>query len=321
VKQFVGMVIKCAVSIGLIALFFRQIDWHEIEAAAVMANVGLLSAAIGVFFASNVLGAFQWRLLLQQQNISLPLKQVVVLYFVGVFFNNFMIGNIGGDAMRIYDLRRITGRGISGFAATFLDRFIGLFALSCFSVLAYVFSSGLWEPALTGPILALGTGLLGVLCFGFSRRLSGFLVQALGKFMPIKIVAFMQNVRDSFLLYRRAYRILSGVALLACGVQVLRVWVYYLVGLALGQTVTFVNYLVFIPMIAITSAVPISFGGIGIREQMGKLLFGRVGMQPAMALTMMFLGYLAGIAASLIGGMAFVLRRPTTPIPEQENPA
>ena len=315
------MVIKCAVSIGLIALFFRQIEWREIEAAAIQANVGLLCAAIGVFFVSNVLGAFQWRLLLQQQNISLPLKQVVVLYFIGVFFNNFMIGNIGGDAMRIYDLRRITGRGISGFAATFLDRFIGLFALSCFSMFAYVFSSELWELALTGPIVVLGMGLLGVLCFGFSRRLSGILVQGLGKFMPIKIVEFMQNVRDSFLLYRRAYRILFGVALLSCGVQVLRVWVYYLVGLAMGQTVTFVNYLVFIPMIAITSAVPISFGGIGIREQMGKLLFGRVGMQPATALTMMFLGYLAGIAASLIGGMAFVLRRSTTQFPKQETPA
>jgi len=57
--------------------------------------------------------------------------------------------------------------------------------------------------------------------------------------------------------------------------------------------------------------VPISFGGLGVRENMGALLFGRVGVEPAAALTLMFLGYLAGILASLIGGVAFVARRTT----------
>jgi hypothetical protein len=83
------------------------------------------------------------------------------------------------------------------------------------------------------------------------------------------------------------------------------------VGIALGQAVAFVHYMIFIPLIAIMAAVPISFGGLGVRANMGALLFGRVGIEPATALTLMFLGYLAGILASLIGGVAFVARRTT----------
>ncbi len=96
----------------------------------------------------------------------------------------------------------------------------------------------------------------------------------------------------------------------AVGVQVCRIAVYYSTSLALGQDVSFLHFLVFIPLIAIVAAVPISFGGIGVREQMGALLFGQVGVEPATALAMMFLGYLAGILASLFGGIVFVLRGP-----------
>ena len=308
-KRIAGVALKVAISGGLIALFFRQVEWSEIEAAALSADPVLLALSALLFATSNVLGAVQWRVLLLQQEIALPFRQVIMLYLVGVFFNNFMVGNIGGDAVRVYDLQRLTGRGAPGFAATFLDRFIGLFVLICFSVGAFAFLPDLWQWDLGAPIAALGLSLLGVLCFGFSRRLSGAMLRAGQRILPARVGVLIEGVRTGFMHYRRAYRMLGGVALIACAVQVCRVGVYYLVGLSMGLTVGYAHYVVFIPMIAIVAAVPISFGGIGVRENMGALLFGRVGVEPAAGLTLMFLGYLAGIVASLVGGIAFVLRR------------
>ena len=308
-KRFLSIVIKSAVSIGLIALFLKSVDWRDIIDSAAKADFPMLIVAVFLFVLSNFLGALQWRTLLKMQEISLPLGQVILLYFVGVFFNNFMVGNIGGDAIRVYDLNRLTGKGISGFAATFLDRFIGLFTLSCFSVAAFVLTPDLWSPALTTPIALLGAGLLAVLCVGFSRRLSVTVVSLGRRFLPGRLAQLVSDIRESFLLYRHAYGLLGRVGLLACGVQLCRIAVYFIVGIALGQGVSFVAYMIFIPLIAIVAAVPISFGGIGVRENMGALLLGRVGVEPATALTLMFLGYLAGILASLIGGVAFVVRK------------
>ncbi|MDA0712197.1 MAG: lysylphosphatidylglycerol synthase transmembrane domain-containing protein, partial [bacterium] len=267
---------------------------------------------------SNILGAIQWHVLLGRQDIALPFPKTITLYFIGVFFNNFMVGNVGGDAVRIYDLKRITGRGLSGFAATFLDRFIGLFVLSCFSVISFSLSPELWRSGLLLPIVGLGSGLCAILCFGFSGRLSDKAVRLCRGVLPSKVSGLASDIRDCFQMYRHAYFVLAQVGVLACGVQLSRVGVYYAVGLALGQHISLVHYMTFIPLIAIVSAVPISFGGIGVRENMGALLFGQVGMAPAVALAMMFLGYLAGIFASLMGGVMFVVRRVT---PAYEEPA
>jgi len=235
---------------------------------------------------------------------------LVTLYFVGVFFNNFMVGNIGGDAVRVYDLKRLTGKGVSGFAATFLDRFIGLFVLILFSAIAFAASGHLWSVSIGLPILALSVGLLGILSFGFSRRLSIRLLGIAEKVLPNRVISLLEDIRQAFLTYRHAYGVVIRVGCVAVGVQVCRIAVYYSTSLALGQDVSFLHFLVFIPLIAIVAAVPISFGGIGVREQMGALLFGQVGVEPATALAMMFLGYLAGILASLFGGIVFVLRGP-----------
>jgi glycosyltransferase 2 family protein len=318
-NKFISTLIKGAISLGLIALFFYQVDWQDILATAKTAQAAYLALAVLMFVLSNFLGAIQWHALLQLQKIDLPFKQVLALYFVGVFFNNFMVGNVGGDAVRIYDLKRLTGRGISGFAATFLDRFIGLFVLSSFSVIAFAFSPQLWQSALVLPILSLGGGLCAVLCFGFSGRLSDLVVQLCHRLLPSKVAGFVSDIRDCFQIYRRAYAVLVRVGLLACGVQLSRVGVYFTVGLALGQSVAFVHYLTFIPLIAIVAAVPISFGGIGVRENMGALLFGQVGMAAPVALTLMFFGYLTGIVASLMGGIMFVLRKTSHPHREEAS--
>jgi uncharacterized protein (TIRG00374 family) len=168
VKRFLITGVKGAVRFGLIFLFLQSVDWCDIVDAAGRADFWMLIAAVFFFVLSNFLGAVQWRALLSMQEISLPFGQVVLLYFVGVFFNNFMVGNIGGDAIRIYDLKRLTGKGVSGFAATFLDRFIGLFTLSCLSIVAFVLTPALWTPALIMPIAVLGLGLLAVLCLGLA---------------------------------------------------------------------------------------------------------------------------------------------------------
>ncbi|MCZ6632839.1 MAG: lysylphosphatidylglycerol synthase transmembrane domain-containing protein [bacterium] len=308
-KRILGLLVKVGISLGLVWWFLQQVAWDEVETAVLSADWRWVLLSVGLFLLSNLLGALQWGMLLKAQNIRLSLPQVILLYFVGVFFNNFMVGNIGGDAIRVYDLKRMTGRGTAGFAATFLDRLIGLFTLSCFSVVAFAGSPGLWDSVLWMPIGCLGLGLFGILCFGFSRRLSSAILSLASRALPVGVVGVLKDIREGFVLYRKEYGLLFRVGCVALCVQLCRMGVYYASGEALGLSVVFRHFLVFIPLIAIVAAVPISFGGIGVRENLGVLMFGRVGVAPAGALTMMFLGYLAGIVASLAGGIAFVLRR------------
>ena len=84
--------------------------------------------------------------------------------------------------------------------------------------------------------------------------------------------------------------------------------VHYWTGRALGVHAPLWSFFAFVPLIALAAAVPISFGGIGVRENFGALLFRRVGVEPTAAFSMEFLAYLVTLTASLIGGASFVLR-------------
>ena len=113
-KRLFFTLLKVGISLCLVIFFLRQVGWPQLQAAMASARVEHWAIAVALFCVSNLLGAFQWRELLSVQEIRLPIRTILTLYLVGVFFNNFLISNIDGDAIRIYDLNRLTGKGLGG---------------------------------------------------------------------------------------------------------------------------------------------------------------------------------------------------------------
>lgn len=310
-KNLLLFFLKLAISAGLVIWAFSG---QKITSALLLdhlrsAHPLLLLTAVLLFVGSIGVGALQWNLLLRTQEIRLPWKRVLSFYFVGVFFNNVLVGNVGGDAVRIYDVRRVTKDGSAAFVATFLDRFIGLFAMICFAIVAYVGMPSFPQAlAVLGLILALMAALSGLMILVLSRRLSRAAERAVRRVVPMRIGDTISRIRGGMLRCRSNLRHLWAALGIALGVQFLRILVHYVTGRSLGVDLSFGYFLIFIPLIAVVASVPISLGGIGVRENFGVLLFSRVGMPDAMAFSMEFLAYLVGLAASLVGGLLFLFR-------------
>ncbi len=85
---------------------------------------------------SNFTACLQWKLLLEKQNVKMGYGHLLKLYYVGLFFNNFMPGNVGGDAKKVYDIRMQGGQDSvgAGLTATFFDRLYGLFFITLFAL-------------------------------------------------------------------------------------------------------------------------------------------------------------------------------------------
>ena len=67
---------------------------------------------------SNFTACLQWKLLLEKQDVKLGYGHLLKLYYVGLFFNNFMPGNVGGDAKKVYDIRMQGGQDTVGAGLT-----------------------------------------------------------------------------------------------------------------------------------------------------------------------------------------------------------
>jgi len=309
VKQVLNIGLKLLVSAGLIAYLASGMDWRELGAVFAGTVLWLFAAAVLFFVLSNCLGAVQWYLLLRAQRLQVTFKQALVFYFVGVFFNNVLLGNIGGDAMRIYDIRRLTGEGSGGVAATIMDRFIGLFSTCFLALAAYPLIASVQRAWLVSVLVPVWLGLIVLLAMGLSRRIGSFLEDLIIRFLPALVGDLVGRLRRSIVVYRHRVGLLLKVWIISLGVQFCRILVYWSAGLALGMDPGLIFFVCFQPVAAVLAAVPISIGGLGVRENTLVRLFSSVGVGREVSTAMSLLGYVAGILASLLGGIAFVIRR------------
>jgi uncharacterized protein (TIRG00374 family) len=121
--------LKLGVSAALIAFLLQKISLADLWALVKGVDRPILAAAISCFLLSNVLGAAQWHRLLKGSGIPLTFFQAFRFYFIGLFFNNFLPANIGGDAVKVYDVTKIGSSPYQVIAVTLLDRLIGIFCL------------------------------------------------------------------------------------------------------------------------------------------------------------------------------------------------
>ena len=300
---------KLCVSIGLIAYLASQLALDDLASIFVSMQPGLFIGAVLFFVLSNCLGAVQWYLLLRAQDLPVAFRQALVFYFVGVFFNNVLLGNIGGDAMRILDIRRLTGRATGGVAATFMDRFIGLFSTCSLALIAYPLIATVERAWLVSVLLPVFLGLIVLLSMGLSQRIGSFVENLIVRFLPAKVGEIVGKLRQSIVVYRHRLGLLCAVWIISISVQSSRILVYWMAGLALGMDPGLVYFVCFQPVAAVLAALPISIGGLGVREGTLVGLFSSVGIGQELSTAMSLLGYIAGILASLLGGIAFVVRR------------
>ena len=308
-RSFGDLLAKLLVSGGLLYWLLAQTDLTAFAGVFRRTDLWLFAVAAGFFVLSNALGACQWYLLLRAQTLGVSLRQAVVLYWVGVFFNNVLLGNIGGDAMRIYDVRRLTGATSRGAAATFMDRFIGLFSTCCLALGACVLVAEVRRPGIISLLAPVWLGLIALLAMGLSRRMGGSLQRLVDRLLPARIASVVDSLRTSIVVYRHRGPLLLLVWFVSLGVQLSRILVYWTAGMAVGLEVGLRFFVAFQPVAAIVAALPISVGGLGVREGVLVELFGGIGVEESLAFATSLLGYAAGIVASLLGGIAFVVRR------------
>ena len=92
-------------------------------------------------------------------------------------------------------------------------------------------------------------------------------------------------------------------------VQSLRILVHYTAARSIGVQVNLVYFVIFVPIIALLASLPISIGGIGIRESSGVALFSQVWPLQADIVAFEFFAFLIGIISTIPGGIIFMLRK------------
>jgi uncharacterized protein (TIRG00374 family) len=269
-----------------------------------------LLAAVLCLAVSNFTACLQWKLLLEKQNVKLKYGHLLKLYYVGLFFNNFMPGNVGGDAKKIYDIRMQGGQDSvgAGLTATFFDRLFGLFFITLFALAVGLlfFMHDEAQRAFMWPSVWIFLGFCALFASLFSRRLGKLLCSLMVKIFPAKINGRLVHMFERFQQFR-SLRLWVSISGLSAVTQSLRILVHCFCGIAIGVDLSICWYFYYIPLVAIVSALPISIGGFGPREFLAQSLFARAGVPGLESVVIQLLAYFVSLLLSLFGGFAFLL--------------
>lgn len=294
----------------------RQL-WLEVDGALVL--LAFLAYGFG-----TVLAAFRWKLLLNYVNVPLTYLTVLRLTFIGLFFNLFVPGGVGGDLIKMFYLRREAGDNFAEAVLTvLLDRLLGLAGLLLLAITGLVWNTELLDSStkeMKGMLIAVGiasaAGLLGGLAF-FCWPLLGSIGQSwqegLSRRLPEKLNDVFQRVGRALNLLRKAPLMLAqllGLAMvghLGASVAVMFIGWSFEGGKLLGFKV----YLLATQLSNLVAAVPLTPGGVGGRDLAMAFLLRAAGASENLAGSLPLTVTAVLITWSAIGGLALLWERKT----------
>ena len=298
-----------------------------LAAALTHLRPGPFALAAVVLLAQVTLMGVRWWYLMRFQRVGVGLWATVRLMFIGQFFNFFLPGSTGGDVIRAYLVTRRTGRRAVAVATVLLDRFVGLAGMA---LLAGVMTLVTWgRPETRRAAEAVGITVLVIAAAGlvlFSRRTARLLrLDRLLARLPRR-EAFRAAL-GTFQDLPRSPGPAAVAGAMTIGVHLLLAAGIALMGLALGLPRGLVpvgHYFLFVPVIYIVAAIPVSIGGLGVIEGMYLVFFAQSsGADSSQVLAMALLARFTPMALSL-PGLAFWLAergaRRAAPEPEARAP-
>jgi hypothetical protein len=254
-------------------------------------NLSAFISAILLYLLAQFISTCRWKLLLPG---TLKIKKLFPLYMIGSFFNTILPGLIGGDAVKAFYLYQVTGRGSLTLSSIFMDRYLGFVMLTVICIIAFPFGYSYFQNSPIAwmlPFIVLSFIIASLLFFGLR----------LGK--RIKILS---EFYDYFHSYRNQKGIIVKALLISTFVQFSGILAVYILALGIGELVPFLACLIFLPLIIMFAALPISISGIGIREGAFVLFFGLIGIRPDVAAAISLSWFLANASGSLLGLIEYI---------------
>ena len=233
-KKNLKVLLKLCISIALLYFVYHKINFNDLQTTYQTSNPLYLLVAVLFFVASQFLSSLRLNYIFHKSNFLLSQKSNLKLYFVGMFYNFFIPGGIGGDAYKVYLLNKRFDWNLKTITQNVLvDRLIGLVAIFFIACLlaSHLFFEQWWSL------------IFGVLAAVLSYVLARWFLKL-----------FISNL-DA--IYLKSF-------LYSLGIQLLQITSVYFILFSIGIDANPLGYFLVFLISSVLSVV--SFSGFGARE-------------------------------------------------------
>ena len=281
-KYKINFLLRLTISLAILIYISFKIDYS---------TLGLLDDSILIYFIASLLISFlslfimsvRWKIIIE--NNSFIRANVIDLYgfnFIGNFFSIFLPGSIGGDASRIYNSGKKYNIELKSAALFVLtERVMGLLGVILIFSFASIMAS---EAHLPSEI----------------DKMPYFFLFSLAIFAIFKNKIIKNKI---YLINNKKFFVLICFSVIAQFGDILIVSVlsdYF------NIPITILQLMIIMPLIYIASILPISIGGLGVREGAMATLFALFGFEPSISVVISLLLYFTKVCMAIVGGIIYI---------------
>jgi hypothetical protein len=262
--------------------------------------------AVLLYLIGQIFFVARWEAILHTLAIQISWSRLTSLHFLSLFFSFFLPTSIGGDFVRAFYLSGDTKRKGASFLSVFIDRYVALFGLILTATVAALVSQIAVNQFLLYPWLVGLSLVVFFVNFAFSQGYHKYGIRMLPpRFKSYEATIFQIN--ESLQILFKNKKTLYITLLLTAAFLVVSTGVHQLLIQDMGKVAEFKQLLVFIPLIALAASVPVSIGGIGLRESAYVYLFSNIGFTSTESLTLASFIFVIWLITSLPGVVAYFL--------------
>ncbi|HEV2488821.1 MAG TPA: lysylphosphatidylglycerol synthase transmembrane domain-containing protein [Candidatus Acidoferrales bacterium] len=260
-RRWPRAILRIAGSIVALVILFRFLPLEEVWTTLRRLPPLLWLLVVVGYLSAHLIGASKWRLMVNLGGADLSFRQAVRCYSSGLFSTLFMPSVIGGDVVRA-GLAIRTSRSKAGvIVGSFLDRVIDFLALGLLVAIGAALVPGALAPAsrriflTVGAVIAVVAILLVAIVAWFPARKFSFRLRR----------GFVRLRRAAHAVRRQPQYVLSAICM-ALVVQGSLIWLTARVAAESHLQLPFRAWLFAWPLAKLSALVPLTQGGIGVRE-------------------------------------------------------
>ena len=309
--------VRVAASVVMLGLLVHEVKLRSLFPVWDRTTLEFLVGGVCCTSLGIVLSAVRWQRVLAAMDLPSKLGPLLNAYLASQFLSNFLPSTIGGDALRISRLSASSrsarlagdnagGEGAAAFASVVLDRMSGwlILPLLCLAGLLInptLLHLGRSSRAAVGISMVALVALVVVVGMAASPRIGGRLAG------HTSWLRFMGAVHLG--LGRMWHRPRAAAQVVAASIvyQLAIVGAGILAARALGIHIGPTAMLAFIPAVAIVQVLPVSVGGLGVREGAFALFLQPLGVPAGQAIALGLVMYGMHLLASLLGAPSFAV--------------
>lgn len=284
---------KLLISVTLLSLVFRYVNFKDVSNLIFAYSPQVLVEVVILQFLALAVATLKWQVFLQEYSF----KKLFRFTLVGQFYSLILPGQLLAEMAKAYRFSKGEEGRERLVASVAMDKITGIAGLLLVAVLGMVCTKtellGNWKIAIIATLVA-------VLALIFSFRFEPV------RLLTVKYLPFHKTLApfmDAYHEYAKDTALIFYTVFLGALFQLLAVLITMILAHSLGIHISLFDWFWIFSLVSVAVFIPITIGGLGVREGIFVGLLGFFTIPPAEAVMLSFSIFILQVLAGTVGGV------------------